>query len=304
MYFISCQPAQQRFQWELEVLLTNLQQFNIRTIILLFKKEDDRIVEYISAKYPFVRCHVYDDFRQSKHYISSIRPYLWASFLKEFPDMEKEDYFYVDSDIILREPIDFDALNFDSTHWIGSDCESYLSPVYLNSLEYDYLPAMARIVGLSSEQINSLNKKSAGAQWIISKPTQAFWQKVYEDSESLYYYFSQVEHISKQMNDTSSPKLIQKWCADMWALLWNCVYAGIEIETSEELNFSWSKNPADAYFKTKILHNAGVTQASSDFFLKSDYYETSPLDEDLEISDNYCSYYYVQAIKKVKGKIK
>lgn len=296
MYAICCQPATQRFKWELEVLLTNLEKVGIEDTIVLFKRDDDTVVTYLQSVFPKVRFYVYEDDRLRKNYISSIRPYIWEKFLIENPEMQNEDFFYIDSDIILREKIDFESMNYGAQKWFGSDCKSYLAPSLIKKLGVDYLPAMARIFGLSVAQIMSFEEHSIGAQWIISKPRPEFWRKVYEDSESLYTYFLMIKHLVRVDNLDSQVSGIQEWVADMWALLWNCEYFGIETEVSTELDFSWPKHESKAFYTSKILHNAGITHATEDLFYKGDYTDENPMINVPKITSKFCSYHYVEAI--------
>ena len=50
MKYILCQPAINRFKWELEVCLTNLKSFGINDIVLLFSEHDATIPAYLADK--------------------------------------------------------------------------------------------------------------------------------------------------------------------------------------------------------------------------------------------------------------
>lgn len=51
MKLILCQPAIQRFEWELEVCLTNLQSvgFDMKDVVLLFTVHDSEVPETLPA---------------------------------------------------------------------------------------------------------------------------------------------------------------------------------------------------------------------------------------------------------------
>ncbi|AKG74362.1 hypothetical protein [Salinicoccus halodurans] len=300
MKFIFCQPAIKRFEWELEVTITNLKALGIDRIVLLFAKWDDAIPLYLKDKYD-VEVHVYDDRPRDKSYIPSVKPYLWWQYLKEDASREKDTYFYLDSDVILREPIDFNAIPYDSDNWIGSDCEGYLGVDYIDSKGEDLLKRMCEVIGID-ESIIRRHRPIAGAQWIISHPTAEYWRKVYEDSIKLYRFFNEVEneYINKN-KDIKGYTPIQKWTAEMWAQLWNVYYFDKQTDTHKEMNFTWPGNPVDQWYENKIFHNAGVLQSDTDMFFKGKYTTDGPFKDDLNhVSENKASIKYVDAIKQVK----
>ncbi|HBC2693932.1 TPA: hypothetical protein IYD21_002835, partial [Enterococcus faecium] len=51
MKYILCQPAINRFKWELEVCLTNLKKLGIKDIVLLFSRHDDQIPIFFEKEY-------------------------------------------------------------------------------------------------------------------------------------------------------------------------------------------------------------------------------------------------------------
>ena len=122
MKLILAQPATSRFQWELEVLLTNVRQFTDSEIILLFTENDFTVPMHFRKK-PGVSVFVYDD--PHLDYLPANRPYLLWHYFKEHPEAEKEEYFYIDSDIIFREWIDFATLGIKANKVVGSTCDHY-----------------------------------------------------------------------------------------------------------------------------------------------------------------------------------
>lgn len=283
-----CQPAIQRFEWELEVSLTRLKQLGlINNVILLFSAHDQKVPKYLQDKYG-VEIHKYSDNRRDRTYIPAIKPYLWAQFLKEDKSRENESYFYMDSDVLLREmPI----VEPNPNIWYGSDCGHYLGVdyIYSTNLGKGIFEQMCKYVGVDPDFIREQNPV-AGAQWVISNPTYEYWNKVYEDSVTLYRYL-----------DSRTYSNIQKWTAEMWAQLYNVYYFGKTTETSTELDFSWATDNVERYYETKIFHNAGVTEKHTDLFFKGTYVRTSPLKEDFSfVNPNKASIKYVEAMKEVK----
>lgn len=280
-----CQPAIYRFEWELEVCLTRMINLGIKDIILLFSKHNSKIPKYLKNKYG-VEVHEYEDLRKDKTYIPSIKPYLWAKFLQEDRNRENETYFYMDSDVILR---DIPLIQPSSDIWYGSDCTSYLSVEYIDSKGDSLLESMCEIIGVDSEFIRDQNPV-CGAQWVISNPTFEYWLKVYEDSIKLYDYLNGIENSD-----------IQKWTAEMWAQLWNVYYFGKTTEVNKELDFCWATDSVERYYQTKIYHNAGVIDAKQGLFFKGQYDHKSPFKDNLGFVDsNKASFKYVEALREVK----
>lgn len=294
MFFLMAQPAINRFKWELEVCLQNLKSLGVNDIILLFSKYDDSIPNYLEKKYG-VKTFIFPDQRKNRFYIPSIKPYLWYQFLKYHPEYEKEDFFYMDADVIFRELPDFKIL--DKNMWYGSNCNSYLSAEYIESRGSQLLQTMSRIVGIDPIQIENM-PYALGAQWIIRKPIKEYWKKVYDDSNKLYHHMLQ----ETPKYTRQGYKAIQNWTAEMWAQLWNLLYFHIPHKYSPELDFCWATDDISKWGQTKIYHNAGVVRTMIDLFFKGQYVNKSPLKEDLSfVNKHKCSYMYVQAIKKVKN---
>lgn len=283
--FIMCQPAIYRFEWELEVSLTRMKKLGITDIVLLFSKHNSKIPTFLQKKYD-VEVHVYDDNRIDKSYIPSIKPYLWAKFLQEDRTRENESYFYLDSDVLFREP---PAINPNKDIWYGSDCSSYLSVDYIDSKGKCLLESMCRVIGIDPEVIRTQNPV-CGAQWVIANPTFEYWLKVYEDSTKLYRYLNSVANTD-----------IQKWTAEMWAQMWNVYHFGKSTKVDSELDFCWATDNVDRYYETKIYHNAGVIDANKGLFFKGKYIHKSPFKDDLGFVDTTkASIKYVEALREVK----
>ncbi|MGM8215177.1 hypothetical protein ACLIA0_06310 [Bacillaceae bacterium W0354] len=284
MKYILCQPAILRFKWELEICITRLQKLGIRDIVLLFTRQDDRVPHFFSDYYS-VETHVYEDHRTDKTYIPSVKPYLWMRYLEEDPSRQNNIYFYLDSDVLLR---DIPNITPTETTWYTSDCQGYIGNDYIDSKGDKLLENMCYAIGIDHELIRS-KKPTGGAQWAIKNPTYEYWKKVYEDSITLYKLLS------------NSNTDIQAWTAEMWAQLWNVYHFGIDIEVPSELDFSWPIDPVERYYKTKIYHNAGVVDDHQNLFFKGKYVNHTPFEDDLSfVNKNKASIKYVEAIKEVR----
>lgn len=288
MKYILCQPAIKRFEWELEVCITRLRKLGIRDIVLLFTKQDDRVPIYLKEKYG-VETHVYSDDRHDKSYIPSVKPYLWMRYLQEDPSRENETYFYLDSDVLLRE---IPNVKPTKNKWIASACESYLSVAYIDSKDKNLLEDMCNVIGIDAEIIRG-NNPTGGAQWAIKHPTFEYWEKVYHDSITLY-----------KLLDKSNTA-IQKWTAEMWAQLWNVYHFGKDVKVPEEMNFSWPTDPVEKYAETKIFHNAGVVDDHQNLFFKGKYVNQTPFKDSFKhVNKDKASYEYVKALREVRDMAK
>lgn len=283
--FIMCQPAIYRFAWELEVSLTRLKKLGVTDIILLFSKHSYVIPEHLRDKYD-VEIHIYEDNRDDKRYIPSIKPYLWSRFLQEDRSRENETYFYLDSDVIFRE---IPEVVPNENVWYGSDCRGYLGIEYIDSKGEGLLEGMCHAIGIDPDMIRREDPVS-GAQWVFTNPTFEYWDKVYRDSNALHSYLD-------NLTDTS----VQKWTAEMWAQLWNVYHFGKTTETDSELDFCWATDNVERYYETKIYHNAGVVDDNMGLFFKGIYVYNSPFNDDLSFVDTTkASIKYVEALREVE----
>lgn len=294
MKYIMAQPAVLRFEWETQVCIHNLlkNDINKEDIIILFSKHDDSVVKNILKT--GVNVHVYEDERFDFEYIPSLKPYLMYRYLEEDILRENETYFYMDSDVILREVPDYSKIETSYSHWCGSDCNGYLNYDYIIQCEKgkEILQGMADIIGISVEDIYNMNNSSIGAQYVISEPMAGYFKKVYEDSIKLWKYIKDI--------DTN----FQKWAVEMNATIWNMPLFNIVPHVSKELSFCWATDPIDKWYENKIFHNAGV--AGQDYlFFKGGYNNTTPFNKNHDyVSKDYASYKYLENIKETEEWLK
>ncbi|HAC2411856.1 TPA_asm: hypothetical protein GJA98_14965 [Listeria monocytogenes] len=292
MKYIFCQPANEKFKWQLQIVLHNLKKHDIKQkdIVLLFLQENSKVVRYFE-KLDY-EVHTYSGANIA--YLPAVKPFLWAEYLKEDHSRENETYFYLDSDVIFREKINFRKARVKEDVWLCSDCNSYLNLDYIRQCENgeQILNDMAQIVGVTIESLETINKNSGGAQWLIKNPKAEYWEKVYLDSIKLYNYLSKA-----QSN-------IQAWTAEMWAQLWNMMYFNIGAKVHSELDFCWATDDIKKWEQVKIYHDAGVTEEEKDLFFKGKYDNKAPFEDDLSfVNKKKCSYKYVQEILETKGEL-
>lgn len=293
MKYVMMQPSVLRFEWELQIVIHNLLSHGVHKedIVILFSKHDDNVATNI--KNIGVNVHVYEDKRDYGLYIPSLKPYLMWQYLEEDKSRENETYFYMDSDVIFRELPDPKQHMFTNDKEIcyGSDCGGYLNYDYMIQCSNgkEIIQDMCNIVGITVEQVMSINEKSIGAQYIISKPKAEYFKKVYNDSNALWRY---IEHKNTDM---------QKWTVEMTSQLWNLIYFNIEPKISQDLDFSWATDHYDEYYNKKILHNAGVIDEYQNLFFKGQYTDRVPFYDDFEhifIDSN--SMHYVNELNKTR----
>ncbi|MCI3861076.1 hypothetical protein V6B05_07365 [Lactococcus garvieae] len=281
MKYLFAQPAKKRFAWELRTAIKSLTDLGVKKsdIVLLFAEEDQSVVNDFSD----YDIHVYPDERFDKSYIPSIRPYLWWKFLSEDEGREQETYVYLDSDTVV---LDLSIFNLRPTksRWYCSDTVGYLGYRYIQSVTNSQIvfEAMTEAIKVPQPWIESIEKNSGGAQWVIKSPKAGYWHDVYVNSIVLYRALEPL--------DTS----LQKWTAEMWAQLWTLYHYGVTPKVHTALNFAWSID--DDLGDRKIIHNAGVTDDSVLFF-KGKYQDIPPF-SDLEQNSGKVSDIYVSKVKE------
>ncbi len=310
--FICAQPDVPYFHWQVEVFIHNAMKSGINPnwieIIFGYDNSPSREGMALARKYPYVRVFFYKkDVIENYGYIPILRPNILFKHFTRYPELSEENIFYHDSDIIFRELPNFDLLTNDKI-WYLSDTVSYIGSDYIKSKSVDLFNEMCEIAGVDPDLVSENNKNSGGAQYLMKGIDSDFWKEVEFLSLDLYKYMSDREGMERSTLDDSALQTynpIQKWCADMWAVLWCGLKRGNEVKISDELGFSWgSSYGTKEWYKYKIMHNAGVTNNSNGkVFYKGDFINESPWDHDFsDIDKTHNSYNYVQAILYAREK--
>lgn len=308
MIFLSAQPDDTYFIWQLEIQLRNFRSLGILKerihIVIGYHpkiglKSDFKV--FIHNNQDFALFFLYPDTRKRKKYLSSIRPHLLKKHWKQFPFLENQCIFYHDSDILLsRIPVidTHNAMNY------VSDTRSYLNCQYITSrADTDLLYKMAELVGITVETVLRNDDHVGGAQYVLHDISCEFWDKVEEDSENIFNLLTEY-NINEKQKKINLPDYLSKeihaWYADMWAVLWNLWFFNKEVRIHEEMSFSWPTYPIEYWEINPILHYAGDHEDKKQFFYKRDYVNYAPwYDENLNfIPDTNCSFPIVQLIKK------
>jgi len=312
MIYISAQPDELFFIWQLELQLSNFSDLGIskEQIHVLFAIEQEVVSERLEVfmdKYrDFANFYLYKDLRENSKYRSSIRPNVIKQHFVRFPELNNETFFYHDSDILFSRIPQVPDLHIDDINYV-SDTRNYLDVHYIRHFGGDeLLQEMANIVGISTSLVELNKGDTGGAQYVLKNVDVAFWDKVERDSEALYTCMLDFNR-SKWEMDYSERKIlksesdgIQAWCADMWAVLWNLWYYKKEVKIHPEMTFSWPDSPIHLWDEFAIQHYSGKQEDANKYFKKSVYRNFPPwYDKNLHsIPNNNCSYKIVSLINQ------
>jgi len=303
--YICAQPAIDYYLWQVDVMLNNFirNEISAEQIHIVCGIPDENIPEgweKLRNHYNNVEFFFYQDTRPYNQYVSSIRPHLLEKHFNQNKYLETEAIFYHDCDILFSKTPDWTHLLEDDV-WYLSDTKNYICAEYVKSKGYGVHERMCEIIGIDKSIPEKYNDTgSGGAQYIMKNVDHRFWKKVYDDSENLYQFF--LDHLKAfPQGCLGGYHPIQKWTADMWAVLWNAWNFGHDTKVVPEMNFTWPIHPIDSWEKNVIFHNAGVTRNTykeDRTFFKADYMAGNfPYNINLdEFSTEKCSYKYVQEI--------
>ena len=163
---------------------------------------------------------------------------------------------------------------------------------------------MCKIASIDPELVKANQNNSGGAQHLMKGVTATFWKTVKNDALNLYQYMNTQELADRTLlksEELAAYNPIQKWCADMWALLWGGLKIGVQPRIAADFYFSWGTSTLDEYNKHTIMHNAGVTNNNGTLFYKGEFIAKNPFDADFSrIDPNSASSKYVEAILYAK----
>lgn len=315
--FINCQPHNQYFRWQLEVLITNFREHKIsdKLEVIVWFHDHARFEkgwDVLEKKYSEVKFFYYvdeavfpDDYpKQGWGYIPQIRPHSLKKHFRDHAERLKDKiFFYHDCDIIFNRLPDFNTLCQGDINW-QSDTSGYLDYDYLERKELqgnipdnEVINHLAKIGGITKETILSYKHNTGGAQYIFKGIDAGFWEDVERDCIEIYKYL----HIDvNKKYFKSENEGFQSWCADMWAVNFNLWKRGKITSVTPLLDFSWATDNIEVFEKKPIFHNAGATSLSKNLFYKGAWIDKSPIGKPIKVSKNFASYKYVEAIQKVR----
>nr|WP_068893176.1 hypothetical protein [Pedobacter panaciterrae] len=303
MIFLSAQPDEKYFIWQLEVQLHNFNKLNIAPediqVLIGFNPLKGLSTDFrrFMTNNKQASFFAYPDTRGEVFYPSSLRPHIIKKHFKRFPDLNNKTLFYHDSDIIFREVPDFKKLIRDEI-WYVSNTRSYLDSKYLNSKGNGLLENMCDIVGIPVGTVIKNDINAGGAQYVLKNCSYEFWDKVELDCQKLYFILNIYEQLNTKILDLNPKNKIpiQAWCADMWSLLWNAWKFGYSTKIHKELEFCWPQQNIGRWHETKIYHDAGITEKMSEkYFCKHLYKDITPYKENFSyVLKDSCSLMYIE----------
>ncbi|VBB17608.1 hypothetical protein YASMINEVIRUS_71 [Yasminevirus sp. GU-2018] len=313
LIFVSAQPDNTYFHWQVEIYLYQFEKHGIiDRCYALFGytgQTPSAYAQRLAKKYPHVL--FYKDTRTSNDYSPSIRPHLFAKFFKEYPHFGK-NVFCHDSDIFLTKLPRFDLMlqPGDDVSYL-SDTISYIGYEYIRdcSIRYkskhkslpdlDIFYGMCKAVGISPELVIANQPNSGGAQYLLKNIDHTYWEENERKCDELYSYLCKYEK-TYPINHH-----IQKWTAGMWVDIWLLWKRGGKTKIHKELDFSWATGTVDEYNHYNIFHLAGITGSNcSDKFHKGKFTSETVFDAYINnsalfdhISRTNATYLYTNVIR-------
>lgn len=310
MIYLSCQPAIDRYTWEVEVYLENFlkmgvppQQIHLVNGLDREWKEIPSSWRKLQKKYSSVNFWFYYDTRPlDNNYPPSLQAHLLEKHWIHNPQLEKETIFFHDADFILTRPFDFTPFLQDE-HWYLSNTISYIGAEYIRSKGEQVLDKMCSIAGIDKRFVVYNQGGSGGAQKLIKKVGAKYWKDVYDLSMRFWREVPVVsERIKKEKQSKGEPyHELQHWTMSMWAELWTGWKLGKSTRVVKEFNFMFATNPIGDWDTYPFFHNAGVMGNDRDkLFYKGDYDSKLPYKLGLLNADETkASFRYYQWIKEV-----
>lgn len=169
---------------------------------------------------------------------------------------------------------------------------------------------MCSIVGVELEKVLQLSKHGGAQYYFTEGIDESFWDRVELNCSVLYNYLQNNSHIyakwwsEKHLLPIEKYHEIQSWCSDMWCVIWELVRRDKKVETHKELDFSWGTSTYEDFLKSKIFHNAGVTEDKESFlFYKGRFIKGLPPLLDLSyVKKDMASSFYVKFLEKLLNK--
>lgn len=298
MIYISAQPDEYYFLWQLKLQLFNFEKIGIAKgaihVLIGFDKEKG-LNSYFSN---FIKSnnqalfYVYEDTRKHKLYPSSIRPHLLKKHLRRFPELENVCLFYHDSDILFHTRPELSLVEKDDI-WYASDTRNYLDCNYvIKNSSKRIFEEMCNIIGVSPDIVVKNTNNAGGAQYLLKGTSYEFWDKIETDCEKLYTFLKKNIILSgihkKGYNKSCS---LDIWITDMWVLWWNALLYGHKFQILRDLEFCWVTSDIADWNKCNILHYTGSEElTNSSLFIKTKYKYSPPFYDDFSFVDQYsCS---------------
>jgi hypothetical protein len=304
--FICAQPASDYYVWQIETMIVNFMEMGVNPNHIdivcsinngIIPDKWLKLAQGYAARFFF-----YEDTREQRNYVSSIRPHILAKHFKARPEVKDNVIFYHDSDILFTKPprewITDEMLRDE--FWYGSDTRWYIAHSYIIQKGQDVMDKMCEIMELPESLILENELNAIGAQYLMKGIDETFWERCEIDSHRLFTEVTNLNNEKVKLDPTHHA--LQIWCADMWAVLWGAWRLGFTTLTHDNFLFSWGTSDEAEYQKQNIFHNAGVLNTMKDLFYKGDFINKLPYGLQLDIKPNTASYKYWEWIQKTASK--
>lgn len=318
MIFLSAQPDEFFFTWQIEVQILNFHSLGINKedyhiLIGINQKKGlssdfQKLIDKYSSLASF---YIYNDTRRNKTYVPSIRPHIIKKHFAKFSHLTKETIFYHDSDIILRKLPFTEGMLSDNISYV-SNTRNYLDSNYVTTFIGEKgLSVLCSIAGITTKQAKDNDENCGGAQYILKNIDQRFWNKIEKRCERMYKELSNINALKNfersiiTGRQTKCPG-IQAWCADMWAVFYTIIEERRPIKISDELNFCWADSPIEQWEQCSILHYTGNQEQDVPIFRKTQFKHYSPVyDVELKkVSKATCGYKVVEYIHQLERSVR
>lgn len=301
MLYISAQPDETYFVWQLETQLKNLSDIGVYPenihVLIGYNPNKGLNPEFgrLIRESTFAQFFIYPNDAINSSYVSSVRPHILKKHFGKYPELGKEAIFYHDSDVLFRERLNEDLFIKDN-YWYVSDTRSYIGSDYIKGINKKLFYDVCRHIGIDPNLVEQNNENAGGAQYVLKNISYQFWEQVEKDCQKIFDFFSDYNR------KTSNGKYIQAWCADMWAVLWNGLKLGYQVFIHNELDFCWPKDHISQWSLKKIFHNSGVfIPEKEQYFCKAVYQQENPYYVNFShLEGNTCSQIMLNYIKKIE----
>ena len=314
MIFLSAQPDETYFHWQVEIYLYQFAKHGIADqCYALFGYREAPSMPAIELSKKFKHVLLYKDDRvlpASNAYVLTIRPHLFQKFFADHPELTAA-VFYHDSDIFLVQMPRFELMLGDDYHYM-SNTIFYIGYNYIESCQKRYnakhpaatldpvVQHMCDCVGISVELVKQNENNSGGAQLLLKHIDASFWAEAEPLFQKMYDCLKAYD--AKYPIETG----IQVWTAEMWVIPWLLWKRGGQTRIHGDLSFSWATGTVTDYHKHRIFHLAGVTKENcKGKFFKADYHTKNVFREYARdktifdgISSRSATYEYVKVLKE------
>jgi len=315
MIFISAQPDNIYFHWQVELYLYQFSKLGIadRCYAIFGYNDSNPSADLVNLSKKFKNILWYKDERDKSiknYYIPTIRPHILKKFFKEYSHLGK-NVFYHDSDIFLVKLPKFELM-FDNDIGYVSDTVSYIGYKYIRLCgkrykekypelsDDDIFIKMCKCINISEDLVRLNEKDSGGAQYLLKNIDSSYWEEVEKSCVKLY------DLLKKYENTYPINNHIQSWTTDMWVVLWTYWKRGSKTIVHTELDFSWATGTMLDYHSKNIFHCAGVTlDTCNDKFYKGNYINRNVFIEYIKdntifdhISKDNATFGYISMIKE------